>query len=215
MITLDQLAHERRLRLAAERLLEQKQAELFEANSQLVKHAVSLSEEIVEQRHEADELKGENTRVRTDLQIAERRLRDSIETIHDGFAVFDSGDRMVFANYAYLSVFDGLEEMKPGVGYLQVVQFLTSEGIVDLEGYAPTEWRDSMLTRWQSETLSPRIIKLWNGEYIKLVDRRARDGDTVSLALNITETVRYEADLKESRKKAEAANRPNRRFWPI
>jgi len=46
----EKLARERRARLAAERLLEQKQRELFAANEKLALHARGLSDQIVEQR---------------------------------------------------------------------------------------------------------------------------------------------------------------------
>ncbi len=48
----NKLTEERRARLAAERLLEQKQVELQAANRKLGKHALALSEEIVETRAE-------------------------------------------------------------------------------------------------------------------------------------------------------------------
>mgnify|MGYP006201125743 CR=1 FL=1 len=61
----DKLAQERRARLAAERLLEQKKKELFSANQKLALHARSLSDQIVQQRQglaiamtEAEALKG-------------------------------------------------------------------------------------------------------------------------------------------------------------
>ena len=52
MTLASKLAEERRARLAAERLLELKQAELFAANRKLGKHAEKLSNEIVETRAE-------------------------------------------------------------------------------------------------------------------------------------------------------------------
>lgn len=219
MAITEKLAHERRGRLAAERLLEQKQAELFAANSKLGQHARQLSDEIVVQRNEAEELKGENTRARSDLKvanhkagIAERRLWDSIETIEDGFAVFDMDDCMVSANHAYLSAFDGLEEVRPGISYVRIVQLMVEEGIVDTDNLSPMAWREDMLNRWHTDPIEPKVVRMWNGAYIKLMDRRARDGDTVSLALNITDTIRHEAELNEARTKAEAANRAKSAF---
>ena len=50
MDIVERLSKERRARLAAERLLEQKQRELFAANEKLALHARSLSDQIVEQR---------------------------------------------------------------------------------------------------------------------------------------------------------------------
>ncbi len=222
----EELAQERRARLAAERLLELKQAELSAANEKLARHAWSLSEQIIEQREEvavvrtrAEELQGENRRVRHDLErasaaaeVAERRLWDSLETIRDGFAVFDRNDAMVAANSSYLSIFDGMECVAPGIRYPEIVQILVEEGIVDTEGMSPGEWVCSMLERWRSETLEPRVMKLWNGQFIRLVDRRSANGDTVSLGLNITESVLREEELREARLKAEAANRAKSSF---
>jgi signal transduction histidine kinase len=45
-----------------------------------------------------------------------------------------------------------------------------------------------------------------------LIDRRTRDGDMVTLALNITSTMRRERALKRAREKAEAANRAKSAF---
>ena len=46
----ERLVRERRARLAAERLLDQKSRELFAANEKLAIHARTLSDQIVEQR---------------------------------------------------------------------------------------------------------------------------------------------------------------------
>ncbi len=226
MSKIDPLSMERRARLAAERMLDLKQNELFAANAELSKHALALSGEIIEQReevetvrHVAEELRGENTRALKDLEQAndatdraERRLWDSVETIVDGFAVFDSSGALVAANSAYLSVFEDMEMVVPGIRYAAIVDIMMDEGIVDTDGQQPEDWRSDMLTRWQSTELQPKVIKLWNGEFIKLVDRRSKNGDTVSLALNITETIEREHELEAARKKAEAANRAKSAF---
>ena len=207
-----QLASERRARLAAERLLAQKQEELFAANARLSEHAFKLSDQIVEQREEAEDLKDQNFQVRSDLKRAEQRLWTSVETIEDGFAVYDSSRRLVLANPAYLSAFDGLEEVVPGVGYDHILTLLVEEGIIDLEDVDPDDWIDRMKSRWDHPTIEPCTIRLWNGMSIQLTERRGEDGDIVCLALNITETIRRESALNEARQKAEAANRAKSAF---
>ncbi|WP_417258370.1 ATP-binding protein [Celeribacter sp.] len=215
----DTLAQERRARLAAERLLELKQAELYEANRKLSKHALSLSGEIIEKRQEAEHLKVENSRTREDLDkansaivIAERRLWDSLETIQDGFAVFDPSDTMIAANSAYLRVFDDLEDVKPGISYSDIVRLAVEEGIIDIGDMSREAYIEAALTRWRAATREPQTVRLWNNQYVKLVDRRSRDGDMVSLGLNITGTIRYEERLKKARYKAESANRAKSAF---
>jgi len=215
----NKLAEERRARLAAERLLEQKQAELFAANRKLGRHARALSDEIVETRAQFENVCDENQRVKSDstvahqkVEIAERRLWHSIETIQDGFAFFDADNLMIGANDAYLSVFDGLDEVSIGVSYVRILQLITEEGIVDIGPLSPAEWRAMMMNRWNQATPDPTTIQLWNGQYIRLIDQRGPSGDVVSLALDITETVRYEKELKKERVKAEAANRAKSAF---
>ncbi len=213
------LTDERRSRLAAERMLELKQAELFAANRKLGKHAQQLSEEIVETRAQVETIRGENQRVKSDLSvanekiaIAERRLWHSIETINDGFAFFNADNEMIMANRAYLSIFEGLEIICPGVNYITILQALTDEGIVNTGDMAPAEWRMMMSDRFAQCAPEPTVIQLWNEHHIKLVDHRGSEGDVVSLALNITATVAYEEQLKEASAVAEAANRAKSAF---
>ena len=215
----DTLAHERRARLAAERLLELKQAELYTANRKLSKHALSLSGEIIEKREEAEYLKVENSRTREDLDkantaivIAERRLWDSLETIQDGFAVFDPSDTMIAANSAYLRVFDNLEDVQPGISYTDIVRIAVEEGIIDIGTLSRDAYVEAAVTRWRAASREPQTVRLWNNQYVKMVDRRSRDGDMVSLGLNITGTIRYEERLKKARYKAESANRAKSAF---
>jgi len=219
MNSADALARERRGRMAAERLLVLKQAELSDANRKLSKHARHLTDEIVEKREETQALKIQTDVVKHELEhanhavlIAERRLWDSVETIQDGFAVFGADNVMIAANSAYLTPFDGLESVGPGISYREMLDIAIGEGMIDIGQDNPDAWIESMMTRWNATPIEPRTIMLWNGTYIKLADRRSDNGDTVSLALNITDIMRSEAKLRAARHRAEAANRAKSAF---
>jgi hypothetical protein len=160
----ERLASERRGRLAAERLLEQKTRELFAANEKLALHARSLSDQIVEQRHvvtsarsEAEELKGQNSRFLHDLErahtaavMAERRLWDSINTINDGFAVYDSQLRLATANHAYTAFFQN-RTVSPGTSYPELVALAAETGIVDRQGEDQQVWTRRMNARLEED----------------------------------------------------------------
>ncbi|MEO1536804.1 MAG: ATP-binding protein [Pseudomonadota bacterium] len=222
----EQLEAERRSRLAAERLLEQTKSELYEANDALSRHARRLStriasttQEIVAVRSEAAELQEQYQRAKENLKtaesaitIAERRLWDSLETIRDGFAVFGPDDTLIAANRAYLAIFDGLEIVRPGISLRELFALLAEEGIVDTGGLRAPEWQAMMLDRLAAPRIETAVVKIWNGTYIKLIDRRTRDGDLVTLALNITEQIEREKQLEEASVRAEAANRAKSAF---
>ena len=215
----EKLTQERRGRLAAERMLELKQAELFAANRKLGLHAQRLSDEIIETRAEVETIRGENQRVRSDLnaarekiELTERRLWQSIETIKDGFALFNSNNEMIMANRAYLAIFEGLEIVAPGVNYVTILQVLTEEGIVNTGTLSAKSWRRLMTERLHDPAPEPTVMQLWNGHHIKLIDQRGASGDMVSLGLDITATVEYERNLQEARNIAESANRAKSAF---
>lgn len=205
----DRLAQERRARLAAQRLLEQKSRELFAANEKLSLHARSLSDQIIAQRQvvksaltETETLKDQATRFVADLDrahttavMAERRLWDSINTIDDGFAVYDSAQKLVAANQSYLDLF-APDTVAPGISYPEALALAATQGRVDLEGEHPDDWLVFMLSRWESDVMDPITVKFHDGTWVRMVDRRARDGDIVSLVLNITDQMRIWAAIE-------------------
>lgn len=215
----DELMAERRSRLAAERLLDQKQAELVAANRKLSAHALSLSGQIVDQRRVVQELEGENTKVAQDLEAAnhkvvavERLLWDAVDTIQDGFALFDAKLNLIAANPPYLAAFEGAADAGPGVSYTTLLDLCVDEGIIDLQGQSADDWQEMMLDRWAGKKIEPVTLRFWNGVYVKLVDRRTSDGGIVSMVLNITDNILREEELRDARDKAQAADRAKSAF---
>lgn len=215
----DKLAEERRARLAAERLLELKQAELSAANRKLGRHALALTKQIGQTQAEVATVRDENAKVKSDLhtanekiETAERRLWHSIQAFQDGFAFFDAAGHLIGANTAYLNIFDGLEEVTPGITYGRILQLLTDEGLINTGSMKARDWRAMMTERWKSDAPEPVVIQLWDERYLRLIDQRGHGGDVVTLALDITSSVRYEQELQDARARAEAANRAKSAF---
>jgi signal transduction histidine kinase/CheY-like chemotaxis protein len=205
----ERLAKERRGRLAAERLLEQKQRELFAAHEKLSLHARSLSDQIVEQRQvvafarsEAEVLKDQNSRFMGDLDrahtaavMAERRLWDSIETIRDGFAVFDGQLRLVGANRAWLELFAG-GDLAPGTPFGDMLAQAGSTGRIVLGDEGVDPWLGRMTARLDQDQIPTEIIQFTRGTWSRLAQRRARDGDLVCTLADITEEMRIWAAVE-------------------
>lgn len=200
----DRLAQERRARLAAERLLDQKQAELFEANRQLGKHALQLRNEIQETRTEVKVVRDENQRVMHQLgeatqkiEVVTDQLWSAMETMRDGFAMYDKTMRLELANPAYLQVFEGIESIAPGTPYEHVLSVLVEEGIVDLQGERNADWVRRMRGRWDMDPIPNETLRLWNNRFVKLNDRRLPDGGVVSLGIDITGLMRMWSAVEE------------------
>ena len=202
----ERLAKERRARLAAERHLEWKGRELAAANEKLALQARALADLVVEERQsaraartEAAMLKGQNERYVGDLDrahtaavMAERRLRTSLDLIRDGFAVFDAADRLLLANRAWLQPFEGAG-IAQGMSYPDLLAALANhiafDGPVD-------DWIDAMLHRIAGDDIPAIELCLLSGRWIRLEDSRARDGDRVCLAIDITAEMRLRAAVE-------------------
>ncbi|MBF9033025.1 response regulator [Rhodobacterales bacterium HKCCE2091] len=215
----DRLAMERRARLAAERLLAQRSEELYAANRKLSEHARTLSEQVIQAREVNAALQGQTSRAKAETAAAnekatraERRLWDSLHSIPDLYAVFDQDHRMVLANQAYLGIFEGIADVAPGASYETVLRICVEEGIVNTGDLAGPDWIDMMLSRWESDEIPETVIELYDGSFVRFVDRRTEYGDVLSLGINITETIRQERELREARDAAEAASRAKSAF---
>lgn len=213
MTLADKLAVERRARLVAERLLDQRQRDLDAAQAKIAR----LTAELAAQPAPAlpaqvlpDHGRLENAE--RSAVMAERRLWDSLNTVRDGFAVFDADHRLVVANQSYLAAFQGFPEVAPGVSYRRVLEILAYEERIVLGEHSPADWVDMMLRRWQAEIIEPVVLEFTRGDFARLMDRRARGGDIVTLARDITSAKRHEAEMREARIRAEAANRAKSAF---
>jgi signal transduction histidine kinase/CheY-like chemotaxis protein len=205
----ERLAKERRGRLAAERLLQQKSRELFAANEKLSIHARSLFNQIVEQRQvvksavtEAADLKDQQDRFVADLDrahtsavVAERRLWDSIDSIRDGFAIFDSDLRLVMANSAFRAAFPGIS-IETGTFHTELLIAAGEAGIIEIGDAPVREWVAGMLARWNERNAEPAVLKLSSGTWMQLNDRRTRDGDVVILLQDITAEMRMRSAVE-------------------
>ena len=215
----ERFARERRARLLAERLLAQRSDELQSANKKLSEHAYALSHTVIAQREENAALIGRSSRTQAALEvatekavIAERRLWDALSAVEDGFAIFDRDAKLVVGNPAWMGAFSGLMDVIPGASYQAILRIAVEEGLIDLQGEAADDWVARMIARWDGAQIPQTDIRLFNGVYVRLIDKRTPQGDVVSLALDITDTIRRAVDLERARDRAEAATRAKSAF---
>jgi signal transduction histidine kinase len=215
-----------RSRLATESFFAQKQRELAQANTRIAERAKVLSNEVIERRTEAAQARSEAERERrrhieamtnlrkakSETNIAERRLWTSLESIADGFAVFDREQRVVAANPAFFLPYADMDCVTLGITYGELVDIAIEEGLVDPGGMRPSEWAVWMRSRWEARTIPPVTLRFWTNQFVRLTERRTPDGDVVMMGMDITRQIRRQKVLEEARHRAEAANRAKSAF---
>jgi len=144
-------------------------------------------------------------RLRRRSETARRQLVDAIDALDDGFALFDSDDRLVICNEKYRKLYgDGADLLVPGRLYREIGEAGLAHGLFPEAIGREREWLENHM-RFHLNPKKTIIQKLQDGTWMRIVERRTSDGGTVGFRVDITE-------LKRARETAEAANRAMTEF---
>ena len=127
----------------------------------------------------------------------ERRLSDALESISQGFFLFDAEDRLVLCNSRHRELYPGLADlMEPGVRFEEIIRTAAERGLVrDAVGRAE-EWIQERLGRHRNPP-GPYLQRQSDGRWIQINERKTQDGGTVGVFTDVTELKRREAELGE------------------
>jgi adenylate cyclase len=169
-----------------------------------------MAEALAVFRDTAVEVEEKNLR---EVASARQRLIDAIESISEGFALYDAEDRLVLCNSRYGNMlYPGRgTPMVPGTPFEAVVRRAAELGLIE-EARGRTE-------AWVAERLaihldpSGTIVEHRSGDrWIQVSERRIAGGGTVAVYTDITELKQREAQLELARDQAMEATRAKSQF---
>lgn len=141
-------------------------------------------------------------------RIVENQLRSAINSVDDGFVLYDHEDRLVFANEKYLSYYElSRDAIYPGNSFENILRQGLRNGQYEDAIGREEEWLRERLAEHKNPS-DPIEQKLADGRWLKIAETRSPEGNTVGFRVDVTE-------LKEAREKAEAANRAKTDFLNI
>lgn len=114
---------------------------------------------------------------------ARMRLRDAIDSINEGFVLFDAEDRLVLYNEAYLSFWPELaDHVREGMSFDEIARL------------AAAHHRPVGLDRWVSDRLARHSVAqgghvqaLGDGRWVQINELRTSEGGIVGIYTDITE----------------------------
>jgi signal transduction histidine kinase len=140
------------------------------------------------------------------LHQSERRLREALESISEGFSLYDAGDRLVLCNRRYRELlYPGIEEtVVPGTPFERIIRAAVERGlIVEAIGRVDT-WVKERLERHRNPR-GPHLQRRSNGRWIQINERKTADGGIVAVYSDVTALKRSEAELASLVHKLQAA----------
>jgi adenylate cyclase len=161
-------------------------------------------------RDTAVEVEEKNLR---EIAKARQRLIDAIESINEGFALYDADDRLILCNSRYEELlYPGTDvPMTPGTSFETVIRRAAELGLIqEAKGRVDT-WVAERLARHKIPITSE--IQHRDGDrWIQVSERRIAGGGTVAIYTDITEIKRHAAQLELARDEAMAATRAKSQF---
>ena len=120
-----------------------------------------------------------------DADAARARLRDAIESLADGFALFDADDRLVMCNTAFLRFWPEFRELvdrRPSFSELVDVLSRTGSPIGSL--VSPERWKQERLARHRNAGAHVQLLA--DGRWLQINELRTSEGGTVGIYTDIT-----------------------------
>lgn len=135
-------------------------------------------------------------------KLAQQQLADAVESMLDAIAVYDSDDRLVVSNSHYKTIFgDGVDYVRPGISFEEVLDVLLKQGAFDTGCVAPEEWARQRLELHREASGREFVVRLKTGRWILNREYRTRDGGVVGVRTDITEIKRRESELDALRRR--------------
>ena len=137
---------------------------------------------------------------------SQQRLTDALESIPEGFSLYDAQDHLVVCNSAYGEIlYPGSGTPPPGTLFETIIRNAAEQGLVEGAKGRAAEWIAERLARHRSPG-EPHVQRRADGRWIQISERKTAEGGTVAVYTDITAIKNAEEEICEANRKAELAN---------
>jgi PAS domain S-box-containing protein len=157
----------------------------------------------------------------TDLKSVERKataaevlLRTALDSIPEGFAIFDDDDKLVIANRPYARMFSKFEDPAKleGLTFADMVRLSMRLGEPPEPGFEGEVWVAERVRRHLELSAVPRLLQVAGGRWVSTFERRVPGIGIVGFRADVTQEIETQSALRQARDAAEAANRAKSQF---
>ena len=147
-----------------------------------------------------------------EIREARTRLTEAIETISEGFSLYDADDKLIVCNSRYKELFAShADVLVPGTTFETILRTATERGLIkDAEGRRDA-WIKEQLARHHAPS-ETHIQRRSDGRWIQVNERKTANGGVVAIYADITELKQHETELAAARDAADEANRTKSSF---
>ena len=151
-------------------------------------------------------------RAEAEADVSWKRLKEAVERIHEGFALYDKNDRLVLANSQYRRMILGTEDaLPPGSRFVDHMRACAEAGRIPEAHDQVEDWLRQRMSHHKSRT-GVHETRLDDGTHLQVTERETFEGGTVAVYGDVTELKQREQSLQTALYEADAANRSKTEF---
>ncbi len=146
--------------------------------------------------NERQQLMADREYAETTRRQAEVQLRDAIESISEGFALYDSSDRLALSNKRFTDFLYRLSDGGAPIGkkFEDMVRKAAQSGLVPSAEGRVEEWVAERLQAHRNPS-GAHVHQLRDGRWFQVNERKTRDGGRVAVYMDITGLKQREQEL--------------------
>ena len=142
-----------------------------------------------------------------EAHVAVTRLEDAIDALPAGFELYDAEDRVVMSNARMRELHPKVSHLLPGrPTFEELVRANAALGGLPAMKVSVDEWLADRLPQRRNPG-APRVVNLTDGTWVRIHERRTREGGLVGIRMDVTELVKREQELSALNTELDAANR--------
>jgi signal transduction histidine kinase/CheY-like chemotaxis protein len=127
-----------------------------------------------------------------EAETARQNLSNAIETVQEGFALFDREDQLVMCNSRFaMHMPDVHAQLHPGLGFPDYVAMVSRSPHLALEGESSADWAQGRMRRHKDRHVIFNV-RLGGDHWVQVSEHRTADGGTVILQTDVTDIIRAE-----------------------
>ncbi|RLJ58904.1 signal transduction histidine kinase [Litoreibacter meonggei] len=140
-----------------------------------------------------------------ETETARSNLTEALETINEGFALFDTNDRLVLSNSRFCrDLVDVEARLVEGLSFRDYVSLISGSRFLALpEDIQPTDWATQRMQRHGDEHVVFNVRLLWD-RWLQVSEHRTSRGGTVILQTDVTDIIRMERQERDKMRDQQA-----------